>query len=178
MSLKVPYCNFYSSHLSYDGSPRSFEVQIWGHMDLDFLGQSFFQLLKRTGLSSHIKHCLDFSFVFSAPLPAWRNLFSASVFFCCGSFQPGCTGIFWPAEGTSQPLTISKKWKNPSSTLSRKRIWVQALPRFSTCSRAYWRRAQISNPGRACTQDLLLHRICGSYPNRSGTALEVLLWSS
>jgi hypothetical protein len=23
------------------------------------------------------KHSLDFSFVFSAPLPAWRNLFSA-----------------------------------------------------------------------------------------------------
>jgi len=87
---------------------------MWGHMDLDFLGQSFLQLLKRRGLSSHIKHCLDFSFVFSAPLRAWRNLFSASVFFCCGSFQPGCTGIFWPAEGTSQPLPISKKWKIPA----------------------------------------------------------------
>jgi hypothetical protein len=25
----------------------------------------------------YVKHCLDFSFVFSAPLPAGRNLFSA-----------------------------------------------------------------------------------------------------
>jgi hypothetical protein len=29
-----------------------------------------------------------------------------------GRYQPGCTKIFWPAEGTSQPVTISKKWKN------------------------------------------------------------------
>ncbi len=44
-------------------------------------------------------------------------------------------------EGTSQactgkvpslPVTISKKWKNPSSSLRRKRTWVQALPWFST----------------------------------------------
>ncbi len=34
----------------------------------------------------------------------------------------------------SQPVTISKKWKNPSSAFSRKRTWVQALPRLSTCS--------------------------------------------
>jgi hypothetical protein len=59
--------------------------------------------------------------------------------------------------------------------LCRKRIWVQALPWFSTCSVAYGPRAQISNPGRACTQALLLNRNCGSYANRSGTALEVLL---
>ncbi len=31
--------------------------------------------------------------------------------FCGGRYQPGCTGIFWPAEGTSQPVTISKKVK-------------------------------------------------------------------
>ncbi len=60
--------------------------------------------------SQSIKHYLDFSFVFSAPLPAWKNLFSAIGIFCGGRYQPGCTGIFWPAEGTSQPLTISKKW--------------------------------------------------------------------
>ncbi len=149
MSLKVPCCNFYSNHLSYDGSSCSFEFQIWGHMDLDFLGHSFFQLLKGTGLSSHVKHCLDFLYVFSAPLPTWRNLFSANGIFCGGSLQPGCTGIFGPAEGTSQPLTISKKWKNPSSTLCRKRIWVQVLPWFSTCSLSYRSRAQISNPTQA-----------------------------
>jgi len=42
-------------------------------------------------------------------------------------YQPGCSGIFWRAEGTSQPVTISTMWKNPSSALQRKRTWVQAL---------------------------------------------------
>jgi hypothetical protein len=46
----------------------------------------------------------------------------------------GCTRIFWPAEGTSQLVTISKKWKNPSSILLRKKTWVQALQWFLTCS--------------------------------------------
>jgi hypothetical protein len=45
-----------------------------------------------------------------------------------GRYQLGCcTGIFWPAEGTSQAVTISKKWKNPSSALRRTRTCVQAL---------------------------------------------------
>ncbi len=83
---------------------------------------------------SNVKHCLDFSFVFSAPLPAWRNLFAASGIFCGGRYQPGCTGIFWPADGTSTPVTISKKWEDPSSALPRKRTRVEALRRFSTCS--------------------------------------------
>jgi hypothetical protein len=42
---------------------------------------------------------------------------------------------------------VSKRWKNPSSALSGRRTWVQALPWFST----YRPRAQISNHGRACT---------------------------
>jgi len=85
--------------------------------------------------SNNVNHCLDFSFVFSAPLLAWRNLFSASRIFCDGRYQPGCAGIFWPVEGTSQPVTIFKKWKNPSSALHRKGTWVQAaLQWFSTCS--------------------------------------------
>jgi hypothetical protein len=37
-------------------------------------------------LSRHVKHCLDFSFVFSAPLPAWRNLFLTSDIFCGGKY--------------------------------------------------------------------------------------------
>ncbi len=40
-----------------------------------------------------VKQCWNFSFEFSAPLPAWRSLFSASRIFCCGRYQPGCTGI-------------------------------------------------------------------------------------
>jgi hypothetical protein len=49
--------------------------------------------------------------IFSAPLYVWRNLYSASGILCSGRYPPGSTGIFWPAEGTSQPVTISKKWK-------------------------------------------------------------------
>ncbi len=63
------------------------------------------------GLAYHVKQCLDFSFVFSAPSPARRNLFSASGIFCGRRYQPGSTGIFWPAESTRQPVIISKKWK-------------------------------------------------------------------
>jgi hypothetical protein len=43
---------------------------------------------------STVKDCLDFSFVFSAPLPAGRTLFAASGILCGGRYQPGCTGIF------------------------------------------------------------------------------------
>jgi len=85
-----------------------------------------FQIVQNE-ISTHLKHCLGFSFVFSAPAAAWRNLFSASGISCSGRYQPGSTGIFWPAEGTSQLVTTSKKWKNPSSALRRKRTWVQAL---------------------------------------------------
>jgi hypothetical protein len=41
-----------------------------------------------------VKQSLGFSFVFSAPLPGSRNLFSASGIFCSGRYQKGCTGIF------------------------------------------------------------------------------------
>ncbi len=87
-------------------------------------------------LTLHGKHCLDFSFVFSSLLPAWRNLFSASKIFCSGRYQPSSIlGSYdqWKV-GTSQPFTLSKKWKNPSSALLRKRTWIQALPPLSTCS--------------------------------------------
>ncbi len=43
-------------------------------------------------------------------------------------------GCFWPTEGTSQPITISETWKNPSSAFHRKRTWVQAVLWFSICS--------------------------------------------
>ncbi len=73
-------------------------------------------------LLTFVRHCLEFSFEFSAPLPVWRNLYSPRGTFCGGGrYQPGCTGILWPAEGTSQPVTISKKCKNPSSALRRTR---------------------------------------------------------
>jgi hypothetical protein len=37
----------------------------------------------------------------------------------------------WPPEGTSQPVTISKKWKKPQLW---KRTWLQALLWFPTSS--------------------------------------------
>ncbi len=59
--------------------------------------------IKPTFDSPPVKHCLDFSFVFSARLPAWRNLFWASEIFCWnvpvrlywdlltnGRYQPTC----------------------------------------------------------------------------------------
>jgi hypothetical protein len=42
----------------------------------------------RSVLRRNLKHCLDFSFVFSAPLPVWRNLFSATGIFWGGRYQP------------------------------------------------------------------------------------------
>jgi hypothetical protein len=57
-----------------------------------------------------VKHCLDFSFVFSSPLPAWRNLISASGVFCGGRWQPGCTGIFWSAA--YQPTALGTGLKS------------------------------------------------------------------
>ncbi len=52
----------------------------------------------------NVKHCLDFSFVFSAPLPAWRNLFSAR-------------GIFW-VEGTTQAVLGSSDQRKVPASLS------------------------------------------------------------
>ncbi len=81
-------------------------------------------------VSHYVKHCLDFSFVFSAPLRAWRNLFSARGIFCGERYQPGCTGILRPAS-----LSLFLKGEEISAlALHRKRTLVQALPRFSTCS--------------------------------------------
>ncbi len=56
-----------------------------------------------TCLTVNVKHCLDFSFVFSAPLPAWISVFSKWDLLRW-RYQPGCTGIFRPAEGTRKTL--------------------------------------------------------------------------
>jgi hypothetical protein len=56
------------------------------------------------GLTYHIQQCLDFSFVFSAPLPARRNLFSASGIFC--------------GEGTSQAVLGSSDQQKVPDSLS------------------------------------------------------------
>jgi len=62
-----------------------------------------------------------FHLYFSAPLPAWRNLFSATGIFCDGRYQPGCTGIFWLAEGTCHYFL---KVKKSQLCFTWKRTWV------------------------------------------------------
>jgi hypothetical protein len=61
-------------------------------------------------------------------------------------------------EGTSQPFTISKKWKNLSCALHRKSVWVERpFPDLRSVPEASWSREQVSNHGRASTQTLLLY---------------------
>jgi hypothetical protein len=62
-------------------------------------------------------------------------------------------------EGTSQPASISKSEKNPSSALCRKRTFHE----FRRVPSAYRPPAQISNNERACTQALLLYRQTWGY---------------
>ncbi len=47
-------------------------------------------------------------------------------------------------DGSSEPVTISKMFKNPSSSLRRKRTWVQALSWFSPYSLGLRHRSQIT----------------------------------
>ncbi len=118
-------------------------LKIWIWPSLAYFLKLIYLTNTRYKVPTHVKHTLDFSFVFSAPLPARRNLFSASGIFCGGRYQPGCTAISWPVEGTSQPVTISKKWKNSSSALCRKRTWALVLTCFSTYSLGLLALAQV-----------------------------------
>jgi hypothetical protein len=101
-----------------------------------FISQICTKTHLKKGWSNSINPCLDFCFVFSAPLFVQRNLFSARGIFCSGRYQPGCIGIFWLVEGTSQPVIILKCEKIPALLYLEKgpEQWVQALPWFSTCS--------------------------------------------
>ncbi len=106
----------------------------------------------------NIKHCVDFSFVFSSPLLVWRKLFSASGIFCHGGYQPGCIGIFWLAKCTSQIVIIPKNEEIPGFPILRKRTWVRPFYDFRPVLWASPSRAQISNHRRAH----LLYRKCWS----------------
>ncbi len=65
--------------------------------------------------------------IFSS-LTCLKKMFSASGIFCGGRYQPGCTGIFWPAQGTSQPVTISKKWKKSQLCFSQEKDLSRGPP--------------------------------------------------
>ncbi len=89
-----------------------------------------------------IKHCLDFSFVF---LPE-ETCFQQAGSFAVEGTSRAVPRIFWPAEGTSQPVTVSKKWKNPSSLFVYEMTGVHRPFRdFRPVPLAYRPRAQISN---------------------------------
>jgi hypothetical protein len=91
-------------------------------------------------------------------LPVWRNLFLASGMFCSGRYQPGCTGIFWPVEGTSQLSLFLKSEKIPALLYVGKGPEYMAYREFRPAALAYRPRAQILNHSRPCTLTLLLYK--------------------
>jgi hypothetical protein len=95
---------------------------------------------------SNVKHCLDFSFVFSA---ASRNLFSASGIFCRRRCQPGFT-VFQQKVLASLSLFL-KSEKFPAL------LYVGKGPKYNPFRDFRPVRAQIANHGRAYTQALLLY---------------------
>jgi hypothetical protein len=51
--------------------------------------------------------------IFSSLACLKKPVFSKRIF-CSGSYQPGCTGIFWPAEGTTGLSLFLKSEKFPA----------------------------------------------------------------
>ncbi len=66
------------------GQQRSWKITLEIHTYFIHIGPTTFWGL----VFGAIKHCLDFSSVCSAPLPAGRNLFSGSRIFWGGRYQP------------------------------------------------------------------------------------------
>ncbi len=74
-------------------------------------------------------------------------------------YQRGCTGIFWPAEGTTAGLSVFLKSEKSQAVLyGGKGPEYRLVHDFWPVPSAYWSRAQISNHRRACTQALLLYQ--------------------
>jgi hypothetical protein len=61
-----------------------------------FVGSSatITRTLQKRVTYKYVKHCLDFSFVFSAPLPAEETCFQQAGSFAVEGTSPCCTGIF------------------------------------------------------------------------------------
>jgi hypothetical protein len=133
-------------------------LKIWIRHSLAYFLKLIYLTNTRYKVPTHVKHSLDFSFVFSAPLPARRNLFSASGIFCGGGYQPGYTGSSdqWKVPAS---LSLFLKVKNSNSALCRKTTWAQVLPWFSTYYLGLLALAQVSNHRRAWVQALLLYQI-------------------
>jgi hypothetical protein len=86
---------------------------------------------------------------------------AASRIFCSGRYQLGCTRIFWPAEGTSQPVTISRTWVQAVSVI------FDLFPRLTGLRH----KSQITEG--PCTRALLLHWM----PRSDGSSLSSDLFS-
>ncbi len=84
-----------------------------------------------------------FSFVLSAPLPTWRNLFSASGIFCGGKYQQAALGS---SDQLKVPANLSlflKSEKIPTLLYVGKRKEYRPFPDFWPVPLAYRPRAQI-----------------------------------
>ncbi len=98
---------------------------LWGENALGDAPSTYSKKI-RAGFYQIIKHCLDFSFVFSAPLHCLKK----PVLSKRDLLRWKVPAMYWDlltSGKVSQPLTISIKWKNLSSALRRKRTWVHAL---------------------------------------------------
>jgi hypothetical protein len=97
---------------------------------------------------ANAKHCLDFSFVFQAPIPALRNLFSASGIFRCGGYQ----AVLGPSDQQKVSASLSLFLKSEKISAL---LYIEKGPEympfrdFRPVPSAYWPWAQISNHRRA-----------------------------
>ncbi len=118
---------------------------IWNQAKLHILNYIF-------SLNLELQHFIPvkalpgfFLCIFSAHLPASRNLFSASGFLGGGSYQPPCH-YFYKVKKSQLCFYIGK---GPEYTGPCVLFWPVPL--------AYSPQGQISNHGRACTRALLLY---------------------
>ncbi len=104
-------------------------------------------------IALHVKHCLDFSFVFSAPLPAWRNeetyLFSASGIFYSGRYQRAVLGSSVQQKVPASLSLFLKVKKKRNLLYLRKGPEYRPFGAFQPVTLAYRPWAQISNHGKA-----------------------------
>ncbi len=84
----------------------------WSHPSIKLVLITMWKRRRMNNLTTHNvaskQWCLDFSFVFSAPLPAWRNLFSASGIFFSGGRLPASLSLFLKSEKIPALLYVGK----------------------------------------------------------------------
>ncbi len=96
-----------------------------------------------------IKHYFDFFFVFSTPLPTWRNLFSTNGIFCSGRYKLGYTGTSDQWNILTSLSLFLKSGKIPTLVYIGKGLKYKPFHDFRPIPLTYRPRAQISKHGRA-----------------------------